>query len=609
LVIMGRALKWALALTLASSQVALAQSAEVSMQASRTRLAAGDTFVLEVRADVQGESLDDLEIPDLQAFEVLSRQVSRPFSFSFGFGRGRVVQSSTRHTFTLRALEPGTHRLAPARAVVGGRSFRSAPLTIEVRPGAGAAAQDGPSDDRSGGKAAEVEGAAYDSHAFLRTVVDRADPWVGEQVTVSIHLYVRGGLSSAPVITQEARADGFWTHDLLPPSRTLEATRETVRGVPFRAYELRRFAAFPLRSGELTIDPMEVRLETGSLLGLFQGGQPTVRKGVPVTVRARALPDPARTDVEVGRYRMEATLDRHAITTGDAVTLRVRVEGTGNVRDVQLALPDIPGLRSLAPRIEDDIQVRGDTVGGTRTFEWLLVAEQPGTYRIPSLTMDTFEPGADTYRRLRTQALDLEVVGTPVATQDEGDAVDGPGDDHRADPASLLGPLRPRSALRRARPRLWNQPWYAVALAVPPLAWLALFAVGRLRQRVEVLGRRTAPMRSIRQRLRRARHHAEAEEPRPFYGEVAQAVTQALTARLGTPVGGLTHPVLHAHLLARGMDGDLADRIVEELDGCDYARFSATGVTRAEMDQCLARVDAMLERIHRFRPSPEEDAS
>jgi hypothetical protein len=586
---------------------AWAQSADVTMQASQTRVAVGQVFVLDVRADVQGDTLDDVELPDLRGFEVVSRQVSRPFSFSFGFGRGRVVQSSTRHTLKLRALEPGTFRLEPARAVVGGRSFESDALTIEVRGGPGSApgagTSPGPQDDE-----AEVEGARFDSQAFIRTVVDRAEPRVGEQITVSISLYVRGGLSSAPAITQEPQTDGLWVHDLLPAARTLEATRETVRGVPFRAYELRRFAAFPLRPGELTIGPMEVRLETGSLLGLLQGSRAAVRKGVPVTIQVRPLPDPARQDVVVGRYRMEVDLDRQAVTAGDAVTLRAQLEGTGNVRDVQLELPEIPGLRSLAPRIDDDIQVSGNTVGGSRTFEWLLVAERPGTYRIAVPPLDVFEPDTERYRRLRTEPLELEVVGSPIAAQDEGEPTAGADDQNDTGAEARFGPIRPRSELRRAQAPAWTRPWYGMALALPPLAWLGLLAAGRIRDRADAHGRRQAPRRSVRRRLRHARNHAAANDPRGFYGEVAQALTEALGARLGEPVAGMTHAELHGHLVHRGMDSDLANRVVEELDGCDYARFSASGVTRDEMDRCLGRVDAMLDRIQRFRPSGEGPA-
>jgi hypothetical protein len=588
---------------------ALAQSIDVSMTASQTRVAVGQTFVLEVRADVTGEELEELEPPELPGFEVLSRQVSRPFSFSFGLGRGRVVQSSTRYTFTLRALEPGTVRIEPARARVGGRTYRSQPVLIHVQPGRvpDAPAPD-PMDPTAAPDTGALDGARFDAQAFVRTVVDKREAYVGEQLTVSILLYVRGGLTSSPAITTEATTDGFWVHDLLPASRTLEATRHTVQGVPFRAYELRRFAAFPLRPGELTIGAMEVQLQTGSMLGLLQGGRPVAREGVPVIVKAKPLPDANRQDVVVGSYRMETELDRDAVSTGDAITLRARVQGTGNLRDVHLALPDVPGLRILSPRIEDEVEATGDRVGGTRLFEWLIVAERPGRYVLPALGFDTFDPDAGVYRRVTSSPLTLEAVGAaPAAPDESGDARPAPGPDDPADDARF-GPLRMASRLSRSEPPVWARPWYGVAMALPPFAWLAMLGLGYLRSHAEATGRKRAPARALRRRLAQARAHAEHGEARAFYGEVAQVLLHALAARLGEPVSGLTHAELRAHLLAQGMEPELVGRLVDELDGCDFARFSATGVAREEMARCLERVEALLARIARHRPGAGGEA-
>jgi hypothetical protein len=102
---------------------------------------------------------------------------------------------------------------------------------------------------------------------------------------------------------------------------------------------------------------------------------------------------------------------------------------------------------------------------------------------------------------------------------------------------------------------------------------------------------------------------AQAGEPTAFYGEIARVLQAVIEARLGGPVGGFTHRELHAHLGMRGMEEDLARRVVEELEGCDYARFSAAGVARAEMESCTDRVQALVERLDRFTPRVEEEPS
>ncbi|MFW5877262.1 MAG: BatD family protein [Myxococcota bacterium] len=593
------------------ASVAHAQPASVEMSTNRDRVAVGETLVLRVRAEVRGDPLDDVILPDLEAFQVESRQVSRPFSFSFGFGtRGRVVQSTTEHVLRLRALEPGTHRLEPAQAVVGDRTFESEPLTIEVTGSADdAPAADGtPDGTPPSTEGPGVDGARFDSRAFLRTVVDEPEPYVGEQVTISVYLYVRGGLRSAPRITQEPSTDGFWVHDLFPPSRSLEATRQTVRGTPFRVYELRRLAAFPLRPGALTIGPMEARMQTGNI---FRRGRPMEREGVPVSLEVRELPAPKPDgDVAVGRFHVEGELDRDTLSTGDAATLRVRVEGTGNLNDVRIEMPDLDGLRILSPQVETDIRSPNDVVGGTRTFEWLLVPERPGTYRIPSLGFHTFDPDAEEYGEARTEPITLEAVGRAVTAPSEGGGSDG----ERRTPVSdgdeaRFGPLRADRMPRRAEEPLSVQPWYPAALAVPPLAWLAMLGGVGIRRRVRARGEARASARSLRRSLREARGLAEAGDARGFYAAIAHALTGALASRLDEPVGGFTHGELRRELLERGMEPALAGELVDELEGCDYARFSAAGVTQDEMQRCLDRSAALLDRLEGFRPVTGEDGS
>ena len=50
------------------------------------------------------------------------------------------------------------------------------------------------------------------------------------------------------------------------------------------------------------------------------------------------------------------------------------------------------------------------------------------------------------------------------------------------------------------------------------------------------------------------------------------------------------------------MAEDLRVRVVEELEGCDFARFSASAGSPDEMQRCLKRVQAMVQRLERFRP-------
>ncbi len=585
-------------------------SVDIRMTADRTDVGVGEPFNLQIRADVTGARPSDITLPDLSAFRVTSRRVSRPMQFTFGFGnQTQVVRSTIVYDLTLVPLNEGAARIQPASIQAGGRTYRSDPLTVQVGPGNGGAP---PPDTALGQQAVptppdgELDGAEFDETAFVRTTVTPTDPYVGQQVTVTVYLYVRGSIRSSPVIHREPNADGFWVHDLLPAARTLEAQRQMVGGRQFNVYVLRRFAAFPLREGELEIGAMDISFETGSIFDIFNTRRsgPIRRSGVPVKVEARPLPAAGRPsgEVHVGSYAIDASLDRTSAATGDAVTLTARVEGTGNLRDVRLTLPEVDGLRILEPEVTDRISAPNDVVGGTRTFAWLIVPERPGEYRLPELALQTFSPTTQTYARVAAPQLTLTAAGAAIAADDEGEEEAEEGSRTRA---PELGPVRTRSELGRDPP-VERLPLYLWALySVPPVLWLLAIFFGFARRRITEKGERDAPKRAVRsakKRLATAEDHAQEGDARAFYGEVRKVIEDVLEARLGEAVGGYTHSELEQVLRERGMDEDLSRRVVDELEGTEFAQYSAEGASTDEMHGCSQRVGALLERMDRFSP-------
>jgi hypothetical protein len=606
---------FALALLLAISSPGRASaqvSVDIRMTPDRTSVGVGEPFNLQVRADISGAQPSDITLPDLSSFRITSRRVSRPMQFTFGFGnQTQVVRSTIVYDLTLVPLNEGTVRVDPASIQAGGRTYRSDPVSITVGPGTGTVPPDpGLGQQVPTPPAGQLDGAEFDETAFLRTTVTPTDPYVGQQVTVTVYLYVRGSIRSSPVIHREPNADGFWVHDLLPAARTLEGQRQMVGGQQFNVYVLRRFAAFPLSEGDLEIGAMDVSFETGSIFDIFntrRSGQ-IRRRGVPVRVTARPLPAAGRPDgeVQVGSFQLEASLDRPSAATGDAVTLTARVEGTGNLRDVRLELPEVDGLRILEPEVTDQISATHDVVGGSRTFAWLIVPERAGDYRLPQLSLSTFSPTAGSYARVAGPELTLAAAGATIAAEEDAEEdAEAEGEARAPD----LGPVRTRSELNRSPPVERLPLWMWVLFAAPPLAWLLAVFFGFARQRLDERGEREAPKRAVRsakKRLATAENHAKEGDARAFYGEVRKVIKDVLEARLGEAVGGYTHNELEKVLRERGMDEDLSRRVVDELEGTEFAQYSAEGASTDEMVGCSQRVGTLLERMDRFSPVAEE---
>jgi hypothetical protein len=593
---------------LAPAPVHAQVSAEIVMRVDRTNVQVGEMVALEVRADVQNADNPQVELPDLTGFDVLARQVSSPVQFRFGSGGTQVIQATTIHRLTLRAREPGTFALRPAVVHAGRQQFASNPLTIVVggTPSTGPPQQQppGPADLPPG----DDLGAQFNPNGFVRTHVENTQPYIGQQTTVSIYLYMPQRVGGAIAITPEPTTEGFWTQDLLPPERDPTPRVQDIQGYRFAVYMLRRFAAFPLRAGELTIGGTGVTVSSNNPFDRIfgGGGGPSTRfEGIATTLEVRELPEQGRPrgEVHVGRLTLSAELDRTQVPTGDAVQLTVTAEGSGQLTQLELELPAQDGLRILTPEIDDQIVWPRDVVSGTRTARWLIVPERAGTFTIPPFEIAVFDPSTQRYSVARTTALRLVAAGNPIAGGEDANDGEAP-DEGRLE----IRPIRTESELTRDRGAWLPPPVLWGGLALGPLLFAGALIVRVARRRAAHADPRGKKQKDAKKRLAAAQRHAAAGEGREFYGAIAQALKDVLEARLGQPVGRFTHAELRRHLTERGMQETLVESVVDELEGCDFARFSAAGVKNEEMEACLSRARALLEKLDRFTPNKEEAA-
>ncbi|MEM7138056.1 MAG: BatD family protein [Myxococcota bacterium] len=562
----------------------------VSLNATPTKVRVGDTFSLEVRASVKGGGLESLRLEDLRKYpelEVVSHQTSRPTQISFGFGSGMQVESSVSHLYGMRATAPGTYTFSPAVATIDGKAYESQGLTIEV---VGAALDFG--DPRGEPPDDELSGARYDPDGFVRTVVEPTTAFLGQQVDVSVYLYARAGVVTRTVSPSKLSMDGFWVYD--EQVQNLQSDVVTVNGTRFQRFLLQRSAAFPQRTGTLTIGAPKVTFDGGGR-SIFDPSRRIERNGVAVQLEVEPLPPPGPSDAYVGNVALNASIDPPEVETGNAVTLRIQAAGAGNTQDLRIQLPTIAGVRALQPAIQDDRRFSGKTMGGIRTWEWILIAEQPGEHVVPAISIPYFDPKTKEYGTATTKPLTFRAQGAaaPQPSQPSSPTIAPPQGDE-----TQFGPIRVYSALSRGSAPLRKRAWFPWLLGFPPFAFLLLtVAIGFSRRRDRD---RSSAEAVQRERLAAAKKALRGKDPRAFYDAVVETLIQAVETRTDDSVRGLPNAELRSRLANAGFDEDLIGRVINELDGADFARFAASGVDEQEMSRCLERVETILERIRRL---------
>jgi hypothetical protein len=581
---------------------------EITMDVSPTAGAMTDTYVVTIRLDISGVSGPERFFePSFEHFEVVDRHVQPPStSMSFDPRRGQEIRTHQTRRYVLRPTRPGRIRIEPASVQVRGQIYETRGAVVEV----GSARADLGAPDEAG---AGVPGVAQvpgfqppdrvdDDDVFLHAVADRREVYVGEQVIVTWLLYARSDvLRFEP---QVPSLDLVWSEILHEPDTYFTYHDTRVGGRVYTVAIVSKRALFPTRPGTLEIEPFRARVTT--LESPLDA--PLVVESDRLALEVQGLPEGAPADFDpsyVGRYEVEASVDRATIDAGESFTLALTVRGEGAIRRTSPPRLDLEGFDVRVPRdFEQTVEAAEDRVRGERVYRYWMTPLRGGEQVIPAIELSYFDPTTATFERTRTDPIPVEVIGDPslvAAADGDGEAV------MRRDIRLIREGTTISSRTSQGLFRLW---WYWLIVVAPPLLYLALVVRDRVRERL----RRETP----RSRLRRARGraqrrfrvaeiHLRGQRPAQFFGELTRVIHEHIEERVGRPVHSLTRVELKRYLHERGVPRQTVDALDRELESFDVARFSPSASGAGEMRQALKRTRDLLREIEKA-PLTELDA-
>lgn len=614
-----------------------AAATEFHQSVDRMEVGTEDTFVLSVIISNAPDGAE-LRLPRGDDFEVLSRSQSTQMSYSFGSGGGNMERVQ-KHTLVLRANRPGTLKIPPSVLTSPEGTYQTEALTLKVRSGTVEAdppprranrQRGGPPPNPFGGPpgnmnmpdpfAGLLQGLAGmqglqldepqeeephaeedtstaiprgDSDLFLKASISRDEIFVGEQVNYTLHIFARLDLSTVDAVIMP-KLEGFWSEDLDSPTQLAPETR-SINGVTYRVFLLRRRALFPVKAGDLTIEPASADITTGFL---FQGRR-VQRKSEALTLRVKPLPPgapPGMAAGNVGQWRLTAEAPRTEVELGQPITVRLVLEGRGNLKNVTVPpLTGPEGLKIYDPTVTDQAPPKGK-LGGRRVLEYLVLPQNTGTFTLPSVAFPYFDPQSQRYEVSRSPPLTFTVV--PGAGANDPAPVAGlppdPGP-RNVLTSNGLRPPRASALLEPLPPPLHRATWFIPALAAPLLLLGGVLAgaafAGRSRT-VDEGSLRKQKARAARKRLSEAEKLVDAGGER-FYAELERALHAFLESKLGEPVLGLTREPLREKLRAAGLPAERVSALLSLLDTCEMGRFAPGAVTGTRGELLDAAESAM----------------
>lgn len=490
------------------------------------------------------------------------------------------VSSSISYSYILQPRDEGKFTIGAASIENEGRKYQTQPITIEVVKGT---AQ--PKSRRSENENPDVRG-QIGNNLMIKAVVDRTKVYQGEQITVSYKVYTRVQILSYDIAKSPAFT-GFWSEDLEIPKQ-IQLGNEMVNGKEYAVGLLRKLALFPQRSGTLNLEPMEiqvtvpVRRQSSDFFDNFFDRSTPVQYKIatePVNITVEPLPSeniPAGFNGAVGNYQMEANVDKEDVKTNDAVTLRVKISGQGNLKLLEAPAISFPSdVEKFDPKISNNISTQGNRISGSRTFEYLLIPRHSGDQKIPPFTFSYFDTAKQQFVSLHSPEF---VIKVQRGSEAEATSVGGL---NREDVKLLGEDIRfiksGNISFRRKGESFVGSPLFYV-LYLSPLFLFVVFLVffkQKEKEMSDVVSLRSRKARKIaKQRLSNAKKLLDEKKKEEFYAEVSHALWGYLTDRLKIPPSDLNRETIATTLQQHSVSSDTISAIISTMEQCELARFA-----------------------------------
>jgi hypothetical protein len=414
---------------------------------------------------------------------------------------------------------------------------------------------------------------------------------------------------------------GFWTEEFsLPPQP--QTHYEVVDGRRFLVAEIKRLALFPASPGEKVIDPMEVdcevRIRRRSRRDLFDSffdddffgdvfGR-RVRTRIasrPIKIEVKPFPpgQPKNFSGLSGRFTMEANLDKQEVQANEAITLKVTFRGTGNIKMIPQPKITFPAdIEVYEPKVSQKIDRTGNTIRGSKTFEYVLIPRMAGMHRIQPISFSYFDTGNKTYRTLRSPEFVIRVSAPagsrfPVTTGLTREEIKLIGKDIRF--IKLETP-----EFQRIGSFFYRSPWFVLLLILP---LLGVGGAAFYRRQQDKLAGNVAYARSRRanqlakKRLSQAHKLMKPETQKEFYAEISRAVVGYVADKLNLPAAGLISEEVADRLRERGVPEETIRLFLEILQECDYQRFAPSNATEQQMKAFYERARTAIVKLEKTK--------
>ena len=564
---------------------------EVTFTASAPdAVAVGDQFRLSYTVNTR--NIKDFRAPSIQGFDVL---MGPSRSTNVNIINGDRSESTT-FTYILMATKEGEYTIPGATLSAKGNQMISNSVKIKVLP-------EDKTATNSGGGQGNVSGRSGTSISsndlFITSTVSKTNVYEQEAFLLTYKIYTVVDLRGFDNV-KLPDFKGFHSQEVeLPTNRRWGL--EHYKGRNYHSTVYRQFVLFPQQAGKLTIDPARfdasvniVQEVDDPFEAFFNGGANSfqVRKVLTtpkLTIDVKALPSgkPAGYSGGVGTFNISSSINSTQVKTNDAITVKVVISGTGNLKLVsepEIKFPE--DFEVYDPKVDNQFRLTSSGLSGNKVIEYLAIPRNAGTYKIPPVQFSYFDIKTQSYKTLSTEEYVVQVE------KGEGNATQTIANFTNKEDLKILNEdirfikqnevtLTPKGAF------FFGSTSYWLFYLVPGVFFIAFFIIYRkqIAANANVARVRTKKANKVAvKRMKLAGKLLASNQREAFYDEVLKALWGYISDKLNIPVSRLSKDNIEEELQKVGVQAELIKEFIDALDQCEFARF-APGDPNQAMDQ------------------------
>ena len=593
---------------------AVAQEITFTAQAPKA-VAVGERFRITYKINTRDAK--ELRAPDMKSLQILSGPNTSSQS-SYTIINGRSENSTTiTYTYIAVATEEGDVELDGATIKAGGKQITSNKLTIKVLPPDQAAQSQSGQGQGSGQTAGRQPGQSSASvgtdDLFMLATVDKTTVYEQEAILLTFKIYKLPSVDLQRLSNAMPDIKNCHVQEVELPSNK-EFDLEHYNGRNYQTMVWSQYVLFPQRSGDLEIPatPFEgsiaqrVDNNSGDILDMFFNSTRYVEvkrdlTSKPIRVHVKPLPQGKSNSFYggVGDFSISSTISATDVTANDAVTVRVILSGTGNLKLVKTPEMKFPqDFDIYDPKVDNKYTIKGGRQTGNKVYEYLIIPRHAGQYTIPALEFQYFDPKSGSYKTVKTDEYTLNVAKGQGGGESQTSVAYVNKEDLRFVGQDVRFHSTPLS-LKSGTGNFFGSTLFYVYLALPLLILLVLVAISRKRiadsanmAKVKVKKASSVATR----RLKVARKLMKENKKDQFYDEMMRALQGYFGDKLSIPVAELSKDNIEESLKRRNVPEEPVKQVISLLDDCEFARF-APGDDTGRMDRLYEQAAAVISQI------------